>query len=306
MRFARFLVTLAVASIATLAPARGWGQQASASGSPDLVAAIIANYAAIADRDTSAVRGELAGDFRWVLATGGQVVTRSELIAALARAPTAAVVTFAVDSAHVEIVGDVAMVDYRLTDRRRFGGYARSCRAARTRSSSAMGHGDWPAGRRRGSCRLPRRSRSARVRCARSWGATSTAPDSSTTCTSWAGSSSRRRAPSRRAGCLVPVSFRSPLTRSARTASRRSSSSSAMRVGASRATCSNRPTAASFERGACRTLAPPRMPRCSRLARLTHLAHLIQLTHPADAAAAGGRLAGRSWWCQRNESTLVR
>ena len=126
MRFARFLVTLTLASIATLAPARGWGQQASASGSPDLVAAIIANYAAIADRDTSAVRGGLAGDFRWVLATGGQVVRRSELIAALARAPSGAVVTFAVDSAHVEIVGGVAMVDYRLTDRRQFGGYARS------------------------------------------------------------------------------------------------------------------------------------------------------------------------------------
>jgi len=56
MRFARLLVTLALASIATLTPARGWCQRASVSGSPDLVAAIIANYAAIADRDTSAVR----------------------------------------------------------------------------------------------------------------------------------------------------------------------------------------------------------------------------------------------------------
>lgn len=126
MRLVRFLGTSIATFIIVLTPTRGWCQRTSASGSPDLVAAIIANYAAIADRDTSAVRGGLAGDFRWVLATGGQVVTRLELIAALARAPTAAVVTFAVDSAHVEVVGHVAMVEYRLTDHRRFGGYARS------------------------------------------------------------------------------------------------------------------------------------------------------------------------------------
>lgn len=51
------------------------------------MAAVIRNYAAIADRDTSAVRGGIADDFRWVLATGSQVATASELIAAIARAP---------------------------------------------------------------------------------------------------------------------------------------------------------------------------------------------------------------------------
>lgn len=126
MRLVRFFGTSIATFIIVLTPARGWCQRASASGTPDLVAAIIANYAAIADRDTSAVRGGLADDFRWVLATGGQVVTRSELIAAIARAPTGAAVTYGVDSAHVEIVGHVAMVEYRLTDRRRFGGYART------------------------------------------------------------------------------------------------------------------------------------------------------------------------------------
>jgi hypothetical protein len=126
MRLVRFFGTSIATFIIVLTPVRGWCQHTPASARPDLVAAIIANYAAIADRDTSAVRGGLADDFRWVLATGGQVVTRSELIAAIARAPSSAVVTYGVDSAHVEIVGRVAMVDYRLTDRRRFGGYARA------------------------------------------------------------------------------------------------------------------------------------------------------------------------------------
>ena len=147
MRFARLLVMLALASIATLTPARGWCQRASASGSPNLVAAIIANYAAIAHRDTSAVRGGLADDFRWVLATGGQVVTRSELLAAIARAPSGAVVTYAVDSAHVEIVGRVAMVEYRLTDRRRFGSYARAL-VSRGTDTFVERDGEWRLARR--------------------------------------------------------------------------------------------------------------------------------------------------------------
>lgn len=131
MRLVRLPVRLIVMVTVTLTPVRGWCQRAAASGvptrgSPDLVAAVIANYAAVADRDTSTLRRELVDDFRWVPATGGQVMTKAQLLSALSRAPSGATVTFDVDSAHVELVGSVALIDYRLTDRRRFGSYVRA------------------------------------------------------------------------------------------------------------------------------------------------------------------------------------
>jgi hypothetical protein len=61
-----------------------------------------------------------------VLATGGQVATKPQVLAAVARAPTAAAVIYGVDSAHVQLLDDVALVDYRLTDRRRFAGYEKA------------------------------------------------------------------------------------------------------------------------------------------------------------------------------------
>lgn len=146
MRFVRFLLTVAALAPA-LAPARGWCQRTPASGPPDLVAAIRANYAAIAGHDTSTLGRDLADDFRWVLATGGQVVTKPQIIAAVAHAPAAVTGRYDVDSAHVEILGHVAMVDYRLTDRRRFGGYDRAL-VSRGTDTFIQRNGGWRLVRR--------------------------------------------------------------------------------------------------------------------------------------------------------------
>lgn len=143
MQFVRLLL---MTMIVVLTPASGWSQRTSASGPPDLVAAVRANYAAIAGHDTSTLERDLADDFRWVLATGGQVVSKPQLLEALAHAPSAAV-RYDVDSAHVEIVGDVALVEYRLTDRREFGGYTKAF-ASRGTDTFIRRDGNWRLTRR--------------------------------------------------------------------------------------------------------------------------------------------------------------
>lgn len=133
--------------VAVLVPAAGVAQRAPSGRLPDLVEAIRADYAAIAHRDTSALRKGLADDFRWVIATGGQVVTKPQILAAVAHAPSAAVLRYDVDSAHVAMLGDVALVDYRVTDRRKFGGYEKAL-ASRGTDTFVLRDGGWRLVRR--------------------------------------------------------------------------------------------------------------------------------------------------------------
>lgn len=123
MRFVRLLLPAIVLVVPAGARCQG-GMRSDAP--PDLVGAVRGSYAAIAKHDTSVLRRGLSDDFRWVLATRGQLMTKPQLIAAVAHAPSVATVAYEVDSVHVERFGDLAVIDYRLTDRRAFGTFERA------------------------------------------------------------------------------------------------------------------------------------------------------------------------------------
>jgi ketosteroid isomerase-like protein len=83
---------------------------------------LVAFNTAVARADTAALGPQIADDLIWVIGATGDVVGKTRLLAA-ASTPQDPVPHFDVDSVRVRRAGDVAMVDYRRTDRRRVGGY---------------------------------------------------------------------------------------------------------------------------------------------------------------------------------------
>jgi ketosteroid isomerase-like protein len=83
---------------------------------------IVAYNAAAARADTAVLRQQLADDLIWVIGATGDAIGKTQLLAVLGtlQNPTP---RFDVDSVHVRQVGNVAIVDYQRTDRRRVGGY---------------------------------------------------------------------------------------------------------------------------------------------------------------------------------------
>ena len=83
---------------------------------------LVAFNTAMARADTAALDPQMADDLIWVIGATGNVVGKAQLLAA-AGTPQSPVPHFDVDSVRVRRLGNVAIVDYRRTDRRRVGGF---------------------------------------------------------------------------------------------------------------------------------------------------------------------------------------
>jgi hypothetical protein len=83
---------------------------------------IVARNAAAATADTAALRPMLDDSMIWVIGATSDAVGKAQLLEA-AGTPQDPRPRFDVDSIHVREIGEVALVDYRRTDRRRVGTY---------------------------------------------------------------------------------------------------------------------------------------------------------------------------------------
>ena len=83
---------------------------------------LVAFNTAMARADTAALDRQMADDLIWVIGATGGVVGKTQLLAAASTLQNP-VPHFDVDSVRVRRVGNVAIVNYRRTDRRRVGAY---------------------------------------------------------------------------------------------------------------------------------------------------------------------------------------
>jgi ketosteroid isomerase-like protein len=79
----------------------------------------------LANADTTTLAAGMADSLVWVVATGGAVLTKSDLLAAASHRQVPAP-RFDIDSVRVRLLGDVALVDYRRGDHRQVGSYERT------------------------------------------------------------------------------------------------------------------------------------------------------------------------------------
>lgn len=123
----RVLVATAVLSSGGCAnhlrPRPDGGQSAAGDGSA-LALLPTAVFAAIARGDTADLRGHLADEVRWVSGTSGAVLDKTRLLAAAGRTSPVVSLSYTVDSVLATLLAaDVAVAEYRVTDRRTFRAY---------------------------------------------------------------------------------------------------------------------------------------------------------------------------------------
>jgi len=80
-------------------------------------------YAAISRADALALRGLLSTELRWVLGSSGAVATKQQLLNAASRPNPDVRLEYQMDSVKVLRQGEVAIVDYLLTNRRTYRQY---------------------------------------------------------------------------------------------------------------------------------------------------------------------------------------
>ncbi len=117
---------LPVRAIAALLMLSATRLQAQDSGQDDdsLFAGLVrAQYAAIIHGDSTTLGQQVANDLRWISATRGQVASRNELVASARALPAGLTLQFDVDSVMAQRRGDVASVEFRLSDRRTYRGH---------------------------------------------------------------------------------------------------------------------------------------------------------------------------------------
>ena len=116
--------TAAVLSLCTAFVIAVSGCASSEDGSLDTEfhGRLVAFNAAVARADTAALDHQIADDLIWVIGATGDAVGKARLLAA-ASIPQNPVPHIDVDSVHVRRLGDMAVVNYLRTDRRRVGGY---------------------------------------------------------------------------------------------------------------------------------------------------------------------------------------
>ena len=120
-----FAVLVAGSAVAIAChPTRRGPSVAPDIGTPDTVAARLHDtFSAIAQRDTTRLRGLLSDSLRWLSVSTGAVYSKPRLLGAAARLPAAITLRYEIDSARVWVDGHVATAEYRLTDSRRFAGH---------------------------------------------------------------------------------------------------------------------------------------------------------------------------------------